>query len=112
MKSLKSILLAVVLFMGVHAIANDGDIVKESFSVKGNCMMCKTTIENAVNELDGISSVKWNAVKQKVIVKFDPDITSLDKIQQKIASAGYDTDNFKATDEEYDNLHHCCKYSR
>jgi len=45
-------------------------------------------------------------------VKFNPEKTNLEKIQQLIASVGYDTELFKATDESYDKLHFCCKYER
>ena len=37
---------------------------------------------------------------------------SLEKIKQSIADEGYDTDDIKATQEAYDNLHYCCKYKR
>jgi len=29
-----------------------------------------------------------------------------------LAKVGHDTDEVKATDEVYENLHHCCKYER
>ena len=45
-------------------------------------------------------------------VKFNSAITNTDKIQQMIAIIGYDTEKNKATDESYNNLHHCCKYER
>ena len=44
--------------------------------------------------------------------KYDSDKTSLDEVQKKIASVGYDTEKYKADDEVYNNLHHCCKYNR
>ena len=37
---------------------------------------------------------------------------SLDEIKKKIAEAGHDSEDFKATDEAYANLHSCCKYDR
>jgi len=88
------------------------EIVKDSFSVKGNCLMCKKTIENSVKSLKGISSFKWNPTKQLVKVKFDPEVITLEEIQKAVASSGYDTPIFKATDADYDNLHHCCQYDR
>ncbi len=113
MKSLRNLLIAsLFLFMYFHASAGGGDVIKESFSVKGTCMMCKATIENSVKSLDGVVSAKWNLIKQKVVVKFDLELISLEEIQKTIAAAGYDTDEFKASDEDYNNLHHCCKYDR
>ena len=37
---------------------------------------------------------------------------SLEKIKQSIADEGYDTDDIKATQEAYNDLHYCCKYKR
>jgi hypothetical protein len=33
-------------------------------------------------------------------------------VKKAVAKVGHDTDEVKATDEEYDNLHGCCKYER
>jgi len=85
---------------------------KAKFQVWGNCDMCKTKIETAAKEIEGVKTAKWNVVSRKMKVKFNPSITNMDKIQQTIASIGYDTEKHKATDEVYNNLHHCCKYER
>ena len=37
---------------------------------------------------------------------------SLLDVKKAVAKVGHDTDEVKATDEEYDNLHGCCKYER
>jgi mercuric ion binding protein len=112
MQGIRYILAVSVVFFSFQLAPNEIKPVKDSFSVKGNCLMCKTTIENSVKSLKGISSFKWNPTKQLVIVKFDPEVITLAEIQKAVASSGYDTPIFKATDEDYDNLHHCCQYDR
>lgn len=112
MQGVKNILAISIVFFSFQLTPNLGDIIKESFRVKGNCLMCKTTIENSVKSLDGISSFKWNPTKQLVIVRFDTEVITLEEIQKAVADSGYDTPSFKATDEDYENLHHCCKYDR
>ena len=81
-------------------------------SVQGNCKSCKKTIESAVKRLDGIQKASWNTSTKKLSITFDQSIISLQKIEDKIAASGYDTDNVKATEESYNSLHSCCKYQR
>jgi len=51
-------------------------------------------------------------VTQKMTVKYITDKTTVSLIQESIANVGYDTGTYKAKDETYNNLHHCCKYKR
>lgn len=79
--------------------------------VKGNCGMCKKTIENAGNEKN-ISSVVWNADSETATINFDPNKTTEEAILKKIAQAGYDNESFRAPDDVYAKLHECCLYER
>ena len=74
--------------------------------------MCKKKIEKAAKSFDGIKSAKWNVVNGNMKVKFDTNKTTSDAIQSAIAAVGYDTENYRAKDEVYENLHYCCKYER
>lgn len=86
--------------------------VKETFTVYGNCGMCKKTIEVSLNGVDGVSSAEWNMDNDKMTVIFDESTISLDDVKQKIASVGYDMDDVRADDEVYNKLHSCCQYDR
>ena len=81
-----------------------------SFGVRGNCGMCKTTIEKAVNNLDGISKAEWDRLRKKIDVSFDASKTNLDTIHKAIANSGYDTDKLSGSEDAYNNLPGCCKY--
>ena len=81
-----------------------------SFGVRGNCGMCKTTIEKAVNNLDGISKAEWDRLRKKIDVSFDASKTNLDAIHKAIANSGYDTDKLSGSEDAYNNLPGCCKY--
>jgi mercuric ion binding protein len=83
-----------------------------TFKVYGNCGMCKRTIEGALNDVKGIKSATWNAEKKMITVTFNPKKIELMDIHKKIAAVGYDTDEVKAKDEVYSNLHGCCQYDR
>ena len=89
-----------------------GDKTKETFKVWGNCGMCDKTITSAVNSIDGVIKTKWNITTKMLTVKFHSEKTTVENIQKKIASVGYDTETYKADDEVYNNLHFCCKYNR
>ena len=81
-----------------------------SFGVRGNCGMCKSTIEKAVNKIEGISELLWNKDKKKVDVSFDASKTDEMSIHNAIANSGYDTEKVAGNEEAYKNLPGCCKY--
>ncbi|MEE6185701.1 heavy-metal-associated domain-containing protein [Niabella digestorum] len=81
-----------------------------TFDVSGNCSMCKKTIEKAAKSA-GASYANWDMDAKKLTVHFN-NKTSVEKIQQKIALAGYDNAGATASDAAYDKLHACCKYER
>lgn len=79
--------------------------------VYGNCEMCKKTIEKAGSNA-GVSAVVWNVESKMATLRFDAAQTSADKILKQIAEAGYDSEQFTASDEAYNGLHSCCQYER
>lgn len=81
-----------------------------TFGVRGNCGMCKSTIEKAVNEVEGVSKADWDRTKKKIDVSFDASKTNLEAIHKAIAASGYDTDQLKGSEEAYKNLPPCCQY--
>ncbi len=86
--------------------------VKEKFKVYGNCDMCKKKIDDAAETVDGVKSAKWSVSSHMITVKYDSTKTDLVSIKKAIANVGYDTKEYRAKDEVYNNLHHCCKYDR
>jgi len=113
MKSFKNIILIFSLICFTTSVsAQKPKYQKEDFKVWGKCEMCQTTIEKAVKSIEGVKTAAWNMLNGKMKVKFNPELTNLDDIHKAIASVGYDTELYKATDESYNNLHFCCKYER
>lgn len=96
------------VFFTLPAAAKD---VKISFQVNGKCGMCEERIENAL-DIKGIKFADWSQETKICKVKFNPDIISEKEIHQIIAKLGHDTEMCKATDKDYNNLHHCCHYKR
>lgn len=83
----------------------------ETIKVWGNCGMCKTTIEKTAKKA-GAKTADWNEDSKELKVSYAANKTSSVKIQEAIARAGYDTQDFTADNKAYDNLHGCCKYDR
>ncbi|MFT4092208.1 MAG: cation transporter [Niabella sp.] len=83
----------------------------DTFSVNGECGMCKKKIETAAKAA-GATFADWNKDSKKLTVKYQGANTDLSKIQQKIADAGYDNEGVAATDEAYHRLDECCQYER
>ena len=84
--------------------------VSISFGVRGNCGMCKKTIEKAVNSLEGISKANWDVDKKKMDVSFDDSKTNEMAIHNAIAASGYDTEKVSADLDAYNGLPGCCQY--
>jgi copper chaperone CopZ len=83
----------------------------ETFMVLGNCGMCQKIIEKV--SLDaGTQTASWNEETDLLTITFDTAKTSVDAVQKAIARAGYDNAGYKAADEAYKQLHHCCQYDR
>ena len=81
-----------------------------SFGVKGNCKMCKKTIETAANSLDGVLKSNWDVQTKQVSLVYDSQIVDLMTIHKAIASSGYGTELVENNMDSYENLPMCCKY--
>ena len=121
-KVVKIGLLSALTLLGVNqlAMANSttkievvhGDHKTETFKVYGNCGMCEKTIEGSLKNVKGIDKADWNKETKMMEVTFDPEVTTLTEIKQKIADVGYDTDEVRATEKVYKSLPGCCQYER
>ena len=81
-----------------------------SFGVKGNCKMCKKTIETSALSLDGVHKAIWDVKTKQIDLVYDDQLVELTKIHNTIASSGYSTDLVDLNQEAYDNLPMCCQY--
>jgi hypothetical protein len=83
----------------------------ETFKVSGECGSCKKKIESAAKKA-GASFASWDVDSKELKIKYNSTSTNTAKIQQAIAAVGYDTRDYKATDEAYNGLDKCCQYER
>ncbi|QEC69906.1 hypothetical protein FRZ67_22365 [Panacibacter ginsenosidivorans] len=83
----------------------------DTIKVAGNCGMCKGHIEKAAKDA-GATSAVWDKESKILVVEYDAAKTSNMDIQKKVAAAGYDTQDVKASDKSYNKLDKCCQYER
>jgi hypothetical protein len=83
----------------------------ETFKVAGECGMCKKKIESSAKTA-GATYASWSTESKVLTVKYNSTFTNKAKIEKAIAAVGYDTPDYKTTEEAYNGLHECCKYER
>ena len=85
-------------------------MAETTFGVRGNCGMCKKTIEKAATSVDGVIKADWNIDLKKIDVAYDDSKTDEMAIHNAIAASGYDTDQVAGSEEAYKELPQCCRY--
>ncbi|SDX48475.1 Heavy-metal-associated domain-containing protein [Lutibacter oricola] len=111
---MKKILLIIgILFISISTQAQEKKKnARTSFEVNGVCEMCKDRIEKATLKTKGVKFCSWSIETHQLSVIYDQRKLDELTIHKNIAAVGHDTKKVKATDEAYNNLHHCCKYNR
>lgn len=103
--------LSFLSFMLVSVFSFAQTSQKQTVKVWGECGMCKKTIEKAAKQA-GATTADWNVDTKILTVAYNDKQTDISTIEKSIAAAGYDTNNFTASDEAYKKLHSCCQYER
>jgi hypothetical protein len=112
MKSISKILVAITMLLSFSICnAQIKNEKKVTVSIKGNCDMCKGSIEQAGN-VKNTAIVNWNKDTKMATITYDAKKTNQDEILKRIALAGYDSDSFLAPDNAYAKLPECCQYER
>jgi copper chaperone CopZ len=100
-------LLAVVAF--TFNSTAQSKITETSIEVDGLCGMCKQRIENAAY-LPGVKKVNWDIETHQLDLVFRNDKVSKEEIIASINKAGHDVKGALASDEQYANIHSCCRF--
>ncbi|MFT4780580.1 MAG: mercuric ion binding protein [Psychroserpens sp.] len=93
-----------------NEVSKEMAMVDVAFGVRGNCGMCKSTIEKAANGVEGVFKATWDVDKKNVEVSFDDTKTDVLSIHNAIAASGYDTEEVAGSEQAYKDLPGCCKY--
>jgi copper chaperone CopZ len=81
-----------------------------NFGVRGNCGMCKTTIEKAAKSVDGVADAIWDVKKKSIAIRYDESKVKEKEFHEAINAAGYDTDEAIGDRVAYKNLPKCCQF--
>jgi mercuric ion binding protein len=95
---------------GPTEVVNEMATTALSFGVRGNCGMCKSTIEKAAKGVGGVMSAIWDVDQKKISVSYDDSKTAPMAIHTAIAASGYDTEKVAGSEAAYKDLPGCCKY--
>lgn len=108
------IMMLCLVFVGLSAQAQEAKNknAKYSIDVNGNCEQCKKRIEKAAYSVTGVKSAVWSVETHQLSLIVNEEKTSISALKKAIAKIGHDSEEEKASDEVYNNLHHCCKYER
>jgi mercuric ion binding protein len=111
---MKHFVIALVCLLSFTGFAQEkkNKNAKADIEVNGNCDQCKRRIEKAAFSVAGVKSAVWHMDDHKLHLIYNAEKTSVDNVKAAIAKAGHDTEDVKATQKDYDALHHCCKYER
>jgi len=110
----KLILAAVFILSGFSIQAQEklNKNAKYEIEVNGNCDMCQSRIQKAAFSIAGVKSAIWSVETHKLSLILNEEKATIMDVKKAVAKAGYDTDEVKATSEDYTKLPGCCQYDR
>jgi cation transport ATPase len=112
MKNIIIVMLLTFVGFSTHAQEKKNKNAKVEFHVSGNCEMCKKRVEKTALSVSGVKIADWHMDCGTLYLIVNEEKTDVSTIQKAIAKAGHDTDEAKATQADYENLHTCCQYDR
>ncbi len=83
---------SIALFVAAVAISPGAfaDVQTATFDVPGmTCSSCPITVKKALMKIDGVRQVRTSFEKREAIVIFEDSRTSVEKLGQATANAGY-----------------------
>jgi len=112
MKNLLLGMMLLIVALSVQAQDKKNKNAKYTIEVNGNCEQCQKRIQKAAFSVSGVKMASWNIETHQLALTLNEEKTSIAAVEKAIAKVGHDTGKVKASQEDYDNLHSCCKYER
>lgn len=84
-------------------------VVQDTIWVGGVCGMCEDRIERAL-DTKGVIKADYLLETHQLVLAYNTKKISEAEIHQRLNAVGHDTKKSKASDEQYDKIHDCCKY--
>jgi periplasmic mercuric ion binding protein len=112
MKNIVIGMMLLIITFSTQAQIKKNKNAKYNIEVNGNCELCKKRIEKAAFSVKGVKSAEWSSEDHVLHLLLNEEKGTIADVKKGIAKVGHDTDDVKASKEDYDNLHSCCKYDR
>ena len=112
MKNIFIVLVFALVGLSSQAQEKKNKNAKHDVGVNGICEQCKKRIEKAAYSVSGVKSAEYHLDDKMLHLIINEEKTSVADVKKAVAKVGHDTDDIKATYDDYKNLHHCCKYER
>jgi mercuric ion binding protein len=112
---MRKLILTTVFILGSFSIQAQDKLNKNAkyeIEVNGNCESCQSKIQKAAFSVSGVKSATWSVETHKLALILNEEKANILDVKKAVANAGYDTDEVKATKENYNNLPGCCQYER
>jgi mercuric ion binding protein len=101
----KIILIAIMSFFLKGAFAQDTMYIKTS----AVCETCKKIIEKDLSFEKGVKSSSLDVETKTLMVVYNPEKTTPEKVRIAVTKAGYDADSLKADPKAFKKLPECCQ---
>jgi mercuric ion binding protein len=111
-KNIVAVLIMTVIGFSAQGQEKKNKNAKYTTEINGNCEQCQKRIQKAAYSVPGVKSASWSIETHQLSLIINEEKSSLSDVKKAIAKVGHDTDDVKATKEDYDNLHFCCQYER
>ena len=111
-KNLFFAMMLLVVTLSTQAQTQKNKNAKYTIEVNGNCEQCQKRIQKAAFSVNGVKTANWNIETHQLDLTLNEEKTSIAEVKKAVAKVGHDTEGALATQEDYDNLHSCCKYDR
>jgi mercuric ion binding protein len=111
-KNVFLVLLIAVIGFSAQGQEKKNKNAKYTTEVNGNCEQCQKRIQKAAFSVPGVKSASWSIETHQLTLIVNEEKCSLLDVKKAIVKIGHDTDDLKATKEDYDKLHFCCQYER
>lgn len=114
---MKNIFFTLLLVLATQAAYSQSDKIKtteiNTEIVCDHCVKCESCDLNIYTHIKdntkGVRSVKIDAGKNVIAVKYNSKRTSVEEIEKAIAMAGFQANDLEPTEEAYNRLDACCK---
>ena len=109
MNNRKLHILIVLILCFVNFVSSQNNLVELKINTSAVCDMCKETLEKAMAYEKGVKTASLDIKSAVLIIQYNPQKTSPEKIRKAISENGYDADNVLANPKAYNKLNPCCK---